>query len=220
MLQNNKKLKTLIVGLWDTFWGNGLSNPITAIEQLSYLLFIKKLDELETLNKTNPQYNSLFSGEYTPYSEQTELNALTEEEKIKLGNDLKSMAKPRPASELRWSSFTKISSPEKMFEHVKNNVFPYVKNLHSGSTPYTESMANAIFAIPKASLLKQAIDKIEEIYVEIERDAKLGGYAFQDIQGDVYEMLLGELSQAGKNGQFRIMSSTFLSSKCHLKTAA
>ena len=206
MLQNNKKLKSLIVSLWDTFWGNGLSNPITAIEQLSYLLFIKKLDELEVINQKNKQYNLLFAGEYIPFYDQKKFESsedLSTEDKNKLENELKKVSSPKPANELRWSSFTKIASPEEMLKHVRNNVFPFVKNLHSSSTPYSLSMADAIFAIPKASLLKQAIDKIEEIYIEIESDAKLGGYAFQDIQGDVYEMLLGELSQAGKNGQFR-----------------
>ena len=47
MLQNNAKLKSLIVSLWDTLWSSGIANPLTAIEQISYLLFIKKLDENE-----------------------------------------------------------------------------------------------------------------------------------------------------------------------------
>ncbi|MNX93911.1 putative type I restriction enzymeP M protein [compost metagenome] len=64
-------------------------------------------------------------------------------------------------------------------------------------------MANAVFIMPKPSLLVEAIKIIEEIFVEIEKDAIEGGHAFQDIQGDVYEMLLGEIASAGKNGQFR-----------------
>ena len=64
-------------------------------------------------------------------------------------------------------------------------------------------MANAVFIIPKPSLLVEAIGVIEDIFKEIEKDAKEGGQAFQDIQGDVYEMLLGEIASAGKNGQFR-----------------
>lgn len=47
MLQTNSKLKSHIVSLWNTFWSAGLSNPITAIEQISYFLFIRQLDELE-----------------------------------------------------------------------------------------------------------------------------------------------------------------------------
>jgi type I restriction enzyme M protein len=57
--------------------------------------------------------------------------------------------------------------------------------------------------MPKASLLVSAINIVEEIFKEIEKDATEGGHAFQDIQGDVYEMLLSEIATAGKNGQFR-----------------
>ncbi len=64
-------------------------------------------------------------------------------------------------------------------------------------------MANAVFIIPKPSLLVEAINIIEEIYAEIEVDSKKRGHSFQDIQGDVYEMLLSEIASAGKNGQFR-----------------
>ena len=64
-------------------------------------------------------------------------------------------------------------------------------------------MANAVFIMPKASLLVSAINIVEDIFKEIERDATEGGQSFQDIQGDVYEMLLSEIATAGKNGQFR-----------------
>ena len=64
-------------------------------------------------------------------------------------------------------------------------------------------MKNAVFIIPSASLLHEAIIKIEEIFEEIERDSIENGQAFQDIQGDVYELLLSEIASAGKNGQFR-----------------
>ena len=64
-------------------------------------------------------------------------------------------------------------------------------------------MANAVFIIPRASVLVEAIKIIEQIFEEIEKDTQKGGQTFQDIQGDVYEMLLSEIATAGKNGQFR-----------------
>ena len=64
-------------------------------------------------------------------------------------------------------------------------------------------MKNAVFIIPKPSLLVEAIGIIEQIFEEIEKDAEQGGQTFQDIQGDVYEMFLSEIASAGKNGQFR-----------------
>jgi type I restriction enzyme M protein len=71
------------------------------------------------------------------------------------------------------------------------------------SDNFTRHMANAVFIMPKASLLVSAINIVEDIFKEIEKDATEGGQSFQDIQGDVYEMLLSEIATAGKNGQFR-----------------
>ena len=110
--------------------------------------------------------------------------------------------KPRPKSELKWSFF-KGKPAEEMLEHVRFNVFPFIKDLNGDTSPFTKHMASAVFMIEKASLLVEAINKIEDIYVEIENDAKDGKQTFQDIQGDVYELLLSEISAAGKMGQFR-----------------
>jgi len=47
MLQNNSQLKGLIAKLWQKFWEGGIANPLTAIEQITYLIFMKRLDDLE-----------------------------------------------------------------------------------------------------------------------------------------------------------------------------
>lgn len=75
--------------------------------------------------------------------------------------------------------------------------------INPDSDSFTRHMANAVFIMPKASLLVSAINIVEDIFKEIEKDASEGGHFFQDIQGDVYEMLLSEIATAGKNGQFR-----------------
>jgi len=90
-----------------------------------------------------------------------------------------------------------------MLLHVQTKVFPFLKTLNGDISPFTKHMANAVFIMPKASLLVTAINIVEDIFKEIEKDALVGGHAFQDIQGDVYEMLLSEIASAGKNGQFR-----------------
>lgn len=90
-----------------------------------------------------------------------------------------------------------------MLLHVQTKVFPFLKELNGSTSPFTKHMANAVFIMPKASLLVSAINIVEDIFKEIEKDATEGGHAFQDIQGDVYEMLLSEIATAGKNGQFR-----------------
>ncbi|HMG83474.1 MAG TPA: N-6 DNA methylase [Ferruginibacter sp.] len=86
---------------------------------------------------------------------------------------------------------------------IQTKVFPFLKELNGTTSPFTKHMANAVFVIPNGRLLVEATKTIEEIFIAIEKDATEGGHAFQDIQGDVYEMLLSEIATAGKNGQFR-----------------
>lgn len=185
MLQNNSQLKSLIDKLWNNFWSGGISNPLTAIEQITYLIFMKRLDELESKRErdaefTGEKYTSRFKGKFIiPGSEQT-----------------------IDKNELRWSVFKHMPADEMLF-HVQSKVFPFLKELNGETSPFTKQMANAVFIMPKASLLVEAINIIEQLFTEIERDATEGGHAFQDIQGDVYEMLLSEIATAGKNGQFR-----------------
>jgi type I restriction enzyme M protein len=82
-------------------------------------------------------------------------------------------------------------------------VFPYLKDLNGSESNFTHHMKNAVFIIPKASLLVEAVKTIDEIFEVMEKDSRENGQAFQDIQGDVYEYLLSEIATAGKNGQFR-----------------
>lgn len=210
MLQNNPKLKALIVSLWNTFWSGGIANPITAIEQITYLLFIKRLDELESKRErdaefTGETYESKFDGEYTPWIDESLYRPkpdATEEEKAELYKKREEALKPRPKKELKWSFFKSMPADELLI-HFRNNVFPHIKDLNDETSSFTKYMKNAVFIIQKPSLLVEAVKKVDEIFIEIEEDAKDGKQSFQDIQGDVYEMLLKEIATAGKNGQFR-----------------
>lgn len=188
MLLNNPKLRSSINTLWKAFWSGGIANPLTAIEQITYLLFMKQLDKLDTERERRAEfagekYNSLFKGDF-------ELP----------GIDGKPVKVPR--SEMRWSYFKQLKA-DVMLNHVQTKVFPFIKTLNGGTGPFTKHMASAVFLIPKPSLLVEAVNTIEEIYAELEEDSKKGGHSFQDIQGDVYEYLLSEIASAGKNGQFR-----------------
>lgn len=185
MLQSNSVLKSKIDQLWNKFWSGGIANPLTAIEQITYLLFMKRLDDLDLkrisdAEFTGEEYISKFDGEF-----------------ILPGSDQKV-----DKQTLRWSHFKRMSA-EAMLSHVQLKVFPFLKQLNGDESSFTEHMKNAVFIIPKPSLLVEAMSTIEEIFEEIEKDASEGGQAFQDIQGDVYEMLLSEIATAGKNGQFR-----------------
>ncbi|MBD3393963.1 MAG: N-6 DNA methylase, partial [Chitinivibrionales bacterium] len=103
---------------------------------------------------------------------------------------------------LRWSHFRHLPGDE-MLSHVRDKVFPFIKNLGDGDHPFSRYMQDAVFIIPKASLLVEAVGIIDNIYNEIERERQDKGQTFHDTQGDLYEYLLSETSSAGKNGQFR-----------------
>lgn len=169
----NSKLRSAVDRLWDNFWSGGIANPLTAIEQISYLLFMKRLDELDLTKKqdadfTGEKYQSFFAGEN---------------------------------EKLRWSHFKQMEGGA-MLDHVQKKVFPFLKSLGTTDSPYAKHMGNAVFIISKPSLLVEAVNIIDEIYEEIAREQS-EGQEFQDTQGDLYEHLLSEITSAGKLGQFR-----------------
>lgn len=192
MLQNNPELKGKIDQLWNKFWSGGISNPLTAIEQITYLLFMKRLDELDQKRQadaewTGENYVSKFEGKWIPpeYRNQRKPDEFAIDKRT-----------------MRWSEFKRMQA-EEMLLHVQTKVFPFLKDLNGAESNFTHHMKNAVFIIPKPALLVEAVKTIDEIFEVMERDSRENGQAFQDIQGDVYEMLLSEIATAGKNGQFR-----------------
>lgn len=182
MLTQN--MKSLINSLWDKFWSGGISNPLTAIEQISYLLFMRRLDEMDTKLKsdaefTGEKYQSIFQGKFTIPNTKETVDKAT----------------------LRWGYFKQLEGGE-MLKHVQMKVFPYVKQVNGRNTVFTAHMEDAVFIIPKASLLVEAVSIIDKLYEEIESGMR-EGQIFHDTQGDMYEFLLAEIAAAGKNGQFR-----------------
>ncbi|SFO40884.1 type I restriction enzyme M protein [Algoriphagus ornithinivorans] len=190
LINSNPQIAAKIDDLWNKFWSGGISNPLTAIEQITYLLFMKKMDE----NDLEALANAEFTGE--PYVSKFEGTFyLTKEDEEKQQNGIEKQT-------LRWSQFKRLPSDE-MLAHIQRAVFPFLKKLDKEDSLFAQHMVNAVFIIPKPSLLKEAISSIDEIYEEMEKDSNEKGQDFQDIQGDVYEMLLSEIASAGKNGQFR-----------------
>ncbi|MBR8512384.1 class I SAM-dependent DNA methyltransferase [Burkholderia cenocepacia] len=192
MLQHNPELKSKIDQLWNKFWAGGIANPLTAIEQITYLLFMKRLDELDTKRRadaewTGEKYVSKFEGFWIPpeYRNQSDSGKFAIERRT-----------------LRWSEFKRMQA-EEMLQHVSTKVFPFLKDLNGAESNFTHHMKNAVFIIPKPALLVEAVKTIDEIFEVMEKDSRENGQAFQDIQGDVYEFLLSEIATAGKNGQFR-----------------
>jgi type I restriction enzyme M protein len=169
----NATLKSSIGKLWDKFWSGGISNPLTAIEQISYLLFMKRLDEMDIKKKqdsdfTGEAYKSLFAS----------------------GKE-----------NLRWSHFKQMEGGE-MLTHIQTEVFPFLKTIGKEESHFAKYMGNAVFIISKPSLLVEAVTIIDEIFDEISKQES-AGQGFQDTQGDLYEYLLSEITSAGKLGQFR-----------------
>src|ERR1700722_5902979 len=112
MLQHNGTLKSLIDKLWDRFWSGGISNPLTAIEQITYLLFMKRLDELDLKRQsdgefTGEKYTSKFDGSWIPPEYRSQ------QEPAKFAIDKRT---------LRWSEFKRMQA-EEMLQHVQGKVF-------------------------------------------------------------------------------------------------
>lgn len=178
-------LKSKVASLWDKFWAGGISNPLNAIEQITYLLFMKQLDETDKQKISNAdflggEFNSIFYGKYFPpgVDEKEEKNAVEKET-------------------LRWSFFKNMPSDD-MLLHIQSRVFPFIKQLDDANSFFTKHMANAAFLIPSGRMLTEAVKTIDEIYKELEKENR-----FIDAQGDFYESLLDSLRSSGKNGQFR-----------------
>ncbi|MEI0622625.1 type I restriction-modification system subunit M [Pseudomonas paraeruginosa] len=207
MLQNNPELKSKIDQLWNKFWSGGISNPLTAIEQITYLLFMKRLDELDLKRQsdaewTNEEYTSKFDGVWVPPEHRTKLSGRESAVELVeiLAHDRRQYGIDKRT--LRWNEFKRMQA-EEMLQHVQGKVFPFLKDLNGAESNFTHHMKNAVFIIPKPALLVEAVKTIDEIFEVMERDSRENGQAFQDIQGDVYEFLLSEIATAGKNGQFR-----------------
>jgi type I restriction enzyme M protein len=159
----DSKLRSQVNAIWNKLHSGGLPNPIDSIEQFSYLLFLKRMDDEEKQREQGARLRGL---EYQP-----------------LFAD----------NELRWDYWTKLPA-EKALKHVKENVFPTLKKIGSEGSSFALQMENAEFKINKPSLLVEVCKAIDEMHISQHN---------QDVQGDLYEYLLGYLNIAGRNGQFR-----------------
>jgi type I restriction enzyme M protein len=169
-------LKSKIDAVWNDFWSGGISNPLEVMEQLTYLLFIKGLDERQTLaeNKANR------TGE--PIKDPIFPDATFTPDGLTVG---------RPYLDLRWSRFKSMGNAKGMYDVVEKYVFPFMQSRAANSTHGTH-MKGARLTIPTPALLQKAVDGLDAIPME-DRDTK----------GDVYEYMLGKIATAGQNGQFR-----------------
>jgi len=140
----DSELKSKINLLWNKFWSGGISNPLQAIEQMSYLIFMKQLEDEDNSREQNAK--------------------LLGEKQVSLfkGNE-----------DCKWSRCTEMPA-EQMLEHVRDVVFPFLRKLNGGTNSvYSKYMKNATFSIPTASLLAEAIKIINDMHIkEQNRDTK------------------------------------------------
>lgn len=172
------ELKNKIDGLWDIFASGGLVNPLEVIEQITYLMFIHDLDDLD--NKRAKESAMLGLPFESIYAEDVEIG-----DRVIDGTQLK------------WSVFRDFPAG-RMYSIMQEWVFPFIKTLHNDkNSAYSKYMDDAIFKIPTPLMLSKVVDSLDNIY-ELMNEVQSS-----DVRGDVYEYLLLKISQAGRNGQFR-----------------
>lgn len=137
------ELRNKVDKLWEVFWTGGITNPLSVIEQFTYLLFIKGLDEIETTKENEAMFLGLeYEGTF-----------------------------PKDKQHLRWSKFKNLEA-QQMFDVVSVEVFPFIKNLHGKKdSAYAKYMNDAIFMIPTPQMLTKIVDGIDNIPMK-ERDTK------------------------------------------------
>lgn len=171
------QLKNKIDAIWDTFFASGITTPLTVVEQITYLLFIKLLDDNQLKKEATA---SIFKTEVKNpvFKDGNWLNPETEKEV--------------PYKNLRWSVFKNLDTRE-MFNLMRNDVFVFIKNINTGKdSSYSKFMQNAIFMIPNERTLSRVVDGINGLDLND-----------KDAMGDVYEYILGKMASSGINGQFR-----------------
>jgi type I restriction enzyme M protein len=144
------ELRSQIDRIWDAFWSGGISNPLEVIEQITYLLFLRRLDDLHTLEE----------------NKSARLKKPLERRIFQTGKDIKG----RPYEELRWSRFKHLA-PAEMYTVVGEHVFPFLRTLGGDDSTYAHHMKDARFTIPTPALLAKVVDLLDAVPME-DRDTK------------------------------------------------
>ena len=177
------EIKNKIDQIWDTFFVAGITNPITVLEQMTYIFFMKMLDDKQLQEEENArdwdsevQNPTFIDGELWVNPE-----AVSDEERAGV-----------PYENLRWHVFKNFGA-DNMYKIVRQSVFEFIKHIGTGEeSAYSRYMKSAIFLIPNARTLAKIVDGVDSLDMN-NRDA----------MGDVYEYILGKMAASGTNGQFR-----------------
>ena len=132
------EIKNKIDKIWTDMWAGGITNPLTVIEQLTYMMFIHSLDEKELKSES--------------------FEALTGEKMPKI------FPQTEEGQSMRWSKF-KNRDARDIFDIVSQKVFPFIKNLNGeNASPFSRYMETAMFMIPTAQILQKIITGLEDLY--------------------------------------------------------
>lgn len=173
------ELKNKVDRIWEYFWTAGVTNPMTVMEQFTYLLYMKMLDDKQLQEEQNANafgfklVDCIFpDGEW--------FNPTTE--------------KMVRYEDMRWHVFLNTGAAS-MFDMVRNNVFEFIKHIGVGdNSAYSRFMKSAIFLVPDMNVLQDIVDHIEDLRIDT---------TDKDVMGDIYEYCLGKINSSGVNGQFR-----------------
>lgn len=136
------ELRNKVDKIWEIFWTGGITNPLSVIEQFTYLIFIKSLDDKQTKEEKTASVLGL--------------------EPKKIFNENEQI--------LRWSNFKELEAQE-MYDIVVNKVFPFIKNMNENNeSSFSKYMKDAIFQIPTPQMLEKIVTGIDGL--EFERDVK------------------------------------------------
>src|SRR5690625_1738460 len=128
------ELRNKVDRIWESFLTGGITNPLTVIEQVTYLLYIKGLDDREKRKEMDSELLGLpYEGIF-----------------------------PKDQPELRWSTFSQMGSDE-MFEVVSQRVFPFIKEMGGTGSAYSEHIKDAVFVIPTPALLSRVVAGISDL---------------------------------------------------------
>jgi type I restriction enzyme M protein len=144
------EIRSQVDAVWNSFWTGGISNPLEVMEQITYLLFIRRLDEMHTLEERKS----------------ARLKRPMERRLFPEGQD----SRGRPFEDLRWSRF-KHMAPAEMYTVVAEHVFPFLRALGGDGSTYSHHMKDARFTIPTPNLLAKVVDMIDQVPME-DRDTK------------------------------------------------
>lgn len=172
------ELKNKVDSIWDTIWTGGITSPITVLEQITYLLFMKLLDDNQLKAEANA---SIIGATLTKKVFKEGVCVISENPRIETDYD-----------NLRWHIFHNFT-PEDMLINIQTYVFPFIKTINEGKdSAFGRYMKDTVFLIPTPKVLAKVVDGIDDMDMNN-----------KDIMGDVYEYLLGKIAAAGENGQFR-----------------